>query len=185
MEIQIVSYLHHLWSWTWIDTISWVVSSKPFLYVFFAMIIWFVLLRLHRTRRMILLSFVLAGALFLLVSEVGIKNTFVDQIGFRSRPYVAYSGDIVAIWTPFSDTSFPSSHMASTVAMLTVLVCFIPGMWPFALGFVLMMGFSRMHNGMHYPSDVLIWSLLWILYGLGWVWLAKKIFRKILVDYKK
>ncbi|HCB51180.1 TPA: hypothetical protein DEP21_01160 [Patescibacteria group bacterium] len=28
------------------------------------------------------------------------------------------------------------------------------------------MAFSRMHNGMHYPSDVIVGSVLGILYGL-------------------
>jgi len=77
------------------------------------------------------------------------------MIGFKERPYVAHTESITSIGTSFADTSFPSNHMASTLTMLTVIVFFIPGVWPFALVFALMMAFSRMHNGMHYPSDVL------------------------------
>jgi membrane-associated phospholipid phosphatase len=42
----------------------------------------------------------------------------------------------------------------------------------------LLMAFSRMHNGMHYPSDVLMGSLLGIGYWLLSVWIAKKIMKK-------
>jgi membrane-associated phospholipid phosphatase len=54
--------------------------------------------------------------------------------------------------------------MANICAMMTVMIFFIPGAWPIALLFVLLMAFSRMHNGMHYPSDVLMGSLLGIGY---------------------
>lgn len=102
---------------------------------------------------------------------------FVDMIGFRERPYVAHTGSILPIGTSFADTSFPSDHMASTVAMLTVLLFFIPGARPFAVVFAMLMAFSRMHNGMHYPSDVAAAAILGILYGIMGIWIAKKIFK--------
>lgn len=85
----------------------------------------------------------------------------------RKRPYLAYPGDIVAVGRKFSDGSFPSSHMASTVAMFFVIVSFYPSMLSVALVFSLIMAFSRIHNGMHYPIDVVAGTLLGMLYG--WV----------------
>jgi len=67
--------------------------------------------------------------------------------------------------------------MASAVAMLTVILFFVPGVWPHALAFVLLMAFSRMHNGMHYPSDVLAGTMLGICYGITGVWIAKKVIK--------
>jgi membrane-associated phospholipid phosphatase len=39
------------------------------------------------------------------------------------------------------------------------------------------MAWSRMYNGMHYPSDIFVWTIIWI--GCGWlgVVLSKKVFR--------
>lgn len=48
-------------------------------------------LKFRAQRKRILVSFAIAGALFYVISELGFKTLLVDQIGFRERPYVAYS----------------------------------------------------------------------------------------------
>jgi membrane-associated phospholipid phosphatase len=63
--------------------------------------------------------------------------------------------------------------MANILALFTVAILFIPGMRPIALVFALLMAFSRMHNGMHYPSDMLVGAVLGMVYGLIGFWLAK------------
>ncbi|MEI6673178.1 MAG: phosphatase PAP2 family protein [bacterium] len=55
----------------------------------------------------------------------------------------------------YSDSSFPSSHMVLTVAMATVMILLFPAVWPYAILYILIMAWSRMYNGMHYPSDIL------------------------------
>jgi undecaprenyl-diphosphatase len=61
------------------------------------------------------------------------------------------------------------------LAVLSVFVYYYRKVWPWALGFILLMAFARMHNGMHYPSDVLAGTILGICYGLIAVWLIRKI----------
>lgn len=46
----------------------------------------------------------------------------------------------------------------------------------FALGMSLLMGISRMYNGMHYPSDVLVGMVLGVLCGRGGVRLGKLLY---------
>jgi len=41
--------------------------------------------------------------------------------------------------------------------------------------FVLLMTFARMHNGMHYPSDILVGSILGIIYGAVSIYFVNKI----------
>jgi undecaprenyl-diphosphatase len=93
----------------------------------------------------------------------------------RIRPFTEYPNLITLIGIPQMDASFPSSHVASTVAILSVYTYFYRKVWPFALLFVLVMGFARIHNGLHYPTDVLAGIILGIAYGLTAIYLSKKI----------
>lgn len=113
-------------------------------------------------RKFILLSFVFAVGLFYFVAEVGGKSILVYQIGIRPRPYVAHAEIITSIGKKYSDSSFPSSHVTLTVALITVLILLFPAIRPYAILYALLMAWSRIHNGMHYPSDVLIGAILGI-----------------------
>jgi undecaprenyl-diphosphatase len=78
----------------------------------------------------------------------------------RHRPFEHQLG-------PASSThSFPSGHTATSFACATVLSSVAPR-WrvPF---FVLaaLIGFSRVYNGMHYPTDVLAGAVLGVLTAL-------------------
>jgi undecaprenyl-diphosphatase len=105
--------------------------------------------------RFVLFSFVLAGTLFYGVSEIGFKTLLTQETGIRPRPYVTHTETIKAIGKVYSDSSFPSSHMVFTVAMITVLILLFPAIWPYAIFYALLMARSRIYNGMHYPSDIL------------------------------
>jgi undecaprenyl-diphosphatase len=113
-------------------------------------------------RKYILLSFVFAAGLFYLVAEIGFKTVLVNEIGIRPRPYVVHAEIIKPIGKLYSDSSFPSSHITLTVAMITVLIILFPAMRPYAILYALLMAWSRMYNGMHYPSDVLAGAILGI-----------------------
>jgi membrane-associated phospholipid phosphatase len=65
------------------------------------------------------------------------------------------------IWAQFP--SFPSGHLRETAALSLLLAGFWRASWPYALAYVLIMAFSRVHLGAHYPSDVLGGALI----GLG------------------
>ena len=117
-------------------------------------------------RKQLLISLAIGSLLFLLVNELTFKHLLLDITGMRLRPYVAHQDLITPIGKQFSDSSFPSSHMASTVMILTILVRLFPVSRPIAIIFALLMAFSRMHNGMHYPSDVLAGTVLGIVYGI-------------------
>jgi len=177
MELSIVQYMQQLGQGTVVDALSQFISRMPFLGVLWVVIIVMLILRQRAKWKVVITSFALSAAVFFIISEWGLKHLFIGAIGFRERPYIAYAEKIMPIGASFADTSFPSDHMASTLAMLTTLLFFIPGTRPFALVFALMMAFSRMHNGMHYPSDVAVGALLGIGYGLVGSWLARKIIK--------
>ncbi|MEI7621470.1 MAG: phosphatase PAP2 family protein, partial [Candidatus Moraniibacteriota bacterium] len=115
----------------------------------------------------IALAVLVVSVLHFGITEGLIKHFLTRFFPKRQRPYIAYGDSIKPIGKKFSDASFPSSHMATTVGMLVVLVSFYPSLFWLASLMIVGMAFSRLHNGMHYPSDVLVGGLLGFAYG--WV----------------
>jgi undecaprenyl-diphosphatase len=105
-------------------------------------------------RPSLLLAVVVADVIADLLAELG--KGIVD----RHRPFETQLGP------PTSTHSFPSGHSATAFACATVLAALAPR-WrlPF---FVLaaLIAFSRLYNGVHYPTDVLAGSALGVLVGL-------------------
>lgn len=108
------------------------------------------------------------AALHFAITEAVIKHGLTRIFPKRKRPYEAYPEAVRPVGRRFSDSSFPSSHMATTVAMLYVIVAFYPSLLAAATALSLLMAFSRLHNGMHYPTDLAAGTALGLAYG----WLA-------------
>ena len=94
-----------------------------------------------------------------------LKHLVLTELPMRVRPYLAHPGEIVPIGHRFEDSSFPSSHAASTAAIVAVLGHAYRHLAGAAAAMVALMAFARVHNGMHYPTDVLAGSVLGALYA--------------------
>jgi undecaprenyl-diphosphatase len=76
-------------------------------------------------------------------------------IADRPRPYQVIT-DAVLRQQPAHGTSFPSSHTAVTVAVVIALMPFLPrALAPVAVAYAVLLGWSRVYLGVHYPLDVL------------------------------
>jgi len=76
-------------------------------------------------------------------------------IADRPRPYEVLAGAVLR-QQPAHGTSFPSSHTDVTVAVVIALVPFLPrALAAVAIAYAVLVGWSRVYLGVHYPLDVL------------------------------
>jgi membrane-associated phospholipid phosphatase len=135
---------------------------------------------------------VLMLALILPLGDGMVCNTLKHAIG-RPRPYAALpdvhrpgssaSSDSMAppapapegqaaprTYPPGSLTSMPSSHAANWFAATMILFIYYRRSVWFMLPAAMVVGFSRIYNGVHYPSDVLVGAILGAGYAAAGVW---------------
>lgn len=188
MELSIVEFFNRLGLGGPMDFLTSFVSFIPFLIILWLVLAVLALIFDKKDEKNIFLAIVIVTILYILISEIVLKNAILDFLPIRVRPYLAHPGDIImvakqsigslSLTKNFIDSSFPSSHMASSLAVLTVFVYYFRKTWPLALVFVLFIAYSRMHLGMHYPSDILAGTVFGVGYGALAVIIAKKIFKK-------
>ena len=174
-EIKFVKFLNKF-DLKKIDNFLSVTNSVRFLAFFWMILTIFAIIKHPEIAGKIGLAVVVVSVLHFSITEGLIKHLLTRFFPKRRRPYITYSDSIKPIGKKFSDASFPSSHMATTVAMLVVLVSFYPSLFWLAGLMIVGMAFSRLHNGMHYPSDVLVGSLL----GFGYGWVALEVVKMML-----
>lgn len=131
---------------------------------------------------------VLMGGYSLITSDKGLfKDAFYIafasgvNLGFtyalkasiaRQRPYDSYPGQL-EVYKPEDDFSMPSGHTSGAFATATALTLKYPKWYVAVPAFLWAgsIGFSRMHLGVHYPSDVLAGAVL----GAGSAFLTWKV----------
>lgn len=93
----------------------------------------------------------------------------------RDRPFVTHP-DIVKL-TAGGSPSFPSGHTSIAFSTATSVSLAYPKWYVIApsMLWASAVGFSRMHLGVHYPSDVLVGALV----GSGSAWLSHFLTKKI------
>ena len=95
-------------------------------------------------------------------------NVILKHIFLRPRPWLNFP--IVPLVTELDPNSFPSGHTCAAFAAGLVWARGLPWRWARRLAPVLAvcMGLSRLYVGVHYPSDVLVGTVV----GTACAWAA-------------
>jgi len=118
------------------------------------------------------LSFLYVG---LSVGVAGLISAIIKRLTSEPRPYEV--DERIAQWSVGGGFSFPSGHTTEAFAAATAMVLLYRS-WKVALpaySWALLIGYSRMHLGVHYPFDVLAGMIIGIscAYFLSQVFIRK------------
>ena len=93
----------------------------------------------------------------------------LKRIFRRQRPYVTHGPVKLTIPTP-SSFSFPSGHMASSIACARILSLINPWIAVLAYGYAFLMGLSRVYLKAHYVTDVVAGGLIGLVCADAVLW---------------
>ena len=108
------------------------------------------------------------GASFIAASGAAVVLKYTIN---RDRPFTTYP--FIEKMTDGGSPSFPSGHTSSAFATATSLSLAFPKWYVIAPSFIWAsgVGYSRMHLGVHYPSDVLVGAII----GAGSAYVCHKL----------
>ena len=102
----------------------------------------------------------------------GVATLAADTVSFgvkdlvqRTRPFDAHP--VIHPLYAVHSSSFPAGHAATAFAGAVLLSCVAVRLAPLFLGLAVVIGFSRVYDGVHYPTDVLAGAAIGALVGSG------------------
>lgn len=100
----------------------------------------------------------------ILVYTTLVFNYGIKVVLKRERPAFEDHRLKPLVGTP-SSKSFPSSHSAMSFAAACALSWYHPQLWPLWFGLALVMSWSRVYVGVHFPSDVVAGTAVGLVAG--------------------
>lgn len=142
-------------------------GTSPVLRFFYPLMVAAAVLLVLRGKRRGLLC-LLALGLVIAIGDGFICNTLKHVIG-RERPFLVLE-DVRCLVGKGGSGSMPSSHAANWFSAAMVAFIYYRRSAYFMLPAALLVSFSRVYNGIHYPSDVLMGAVLGAGYAAAIIW---------------
>jgi undecaprenyl-diphosphatase len=110
------------------------------------------------------LRFLVLAVVSVVVADA-IGNYAFKQVFLRARPCIVLEGVRLLVGCTNSP-SFPSNHAINAGALATLVVLYMPRVWLPAAALAVLVGYSRIYVGAHYPLDVLAGGVLGIVVAM-------------------
>jgi membrane-associated phospholipid phosphatase len=107
---------------------------------------------------------------YAVLADVRRPGTNPDAAGNYPPPMAREESTAPAPIPQSALTSMPSSHAANWFAAAMILFIYYRRSLAITLPLAVLVGLSRIYNGVHYPSDVIVGALLGAGYAAGMVW---------------
>ena len=113
----------------------------------------------------------------ILLGDTLISNTLKHLIA-RPRPFNTILDTHIPLGMGTTGSgSMPSSHAVNWFSASIIAFIFYRKSWRFMLPMALLVSFSRIYNGMHYPGDILVGAILGAGSGATLVWTLDALWR--------
>lgn len=165
-ELQIVEKINHWGLGTPLDLTSIILSNQ-----FFIVFLWLAfLIFIYIFKRKYFFK-ILPIIIIAVITEIIIVNIILKNIlPFKERPYLI-STQIYPLGKLAVDNSWVSGHTANITLLAFFISYYYRRFWPVSILLILLIAFSRIHNGMHYPSDILTGLIVGLAVGLLGIYL--------------
>jgi undecaprenyl-diphosphatase len=110
------------------------------------------------------LRFLVLATVSVVVADAISAHVF-KQAFFRTRPCIALEG-VRQLVGCVNSPSFPSNHAANAAALATLATLYMPRLGLPAVALAMLVGYSRIYVGTHYPLDTLAGGVLGIAVAL-------------------
>ena len=113
------------------------------------------------------------------VSVSDFSGSKVKRIADRPRPFQILETQTIQRSPASTDTSFYSNHATNNFAFATYMSFIFPEAKLVLFSFASVIAYSRVYNGVHYPSDVFAGAFMGIFWGFLFNYLLIKLFSVI------
>lgn len=177
LDKSLLLQINRQWTTPWMDTFFPAITDlhkSP--WFFWIMIPLFLGLFLWKYKKLGVVLFV--GLLLALGSSDLVGNHVFKKNVARARPGDSL-GEMVIVRSPYGGYSFTSNHAANMFCLAKYASEFFPQGRIVVYSAAVLISYSRVYNGVHYPSDVVGGGVLgWIM---GWIYsiLGKEVFNRL------
>jgi undecaprenyl-diphosphatase len=113
--------------------------------------------------------FLILAVVSVMVADA-ISSYIIKHVIIRPRPCITLEG--VRLLVGCTDSpSFPSNHAVNATVLATLVTLYMPRLWFPAIALAILVGYSRVYVGVHYPLDVLLGGLLGLVVALVLSWI--------------